>query len=80
MNSQTQYRTIVGDAVGQPDAQYPGERWEKIINVAQERGMPARLESRSIHSADFLELLADRTGWMKLGNVVVGPWQVIAQA
>lgn len=73
----TQYRITVGDSVGQVTDKYPGEQWEKIADIAEERGYKATFERRTVIAAD--EFVTKEDGWLILGNKAITQWQVLAQ-
>lgn len=74
-----QYRiTVSGTSSGVLD-KYPGAQWTKTTDHCEDRGLLATLERRLVTDADILELLTDATGYIKLGNRIVCPWEIMAE-
>lgn len=74
-----QYRiTVEGATSGVLDG-YPGLQWTNTTDHCEDRGLIATLERRLVTDADILELLTDATGYKKLGNRVVCPWEIVAE-
>jgi hypothetical protein len=74
-----QYRITFNDAMGAVLCSLPSEQWTRIADVIEERAGHAILERRFVTDADFLELIDDTTGYIRLGNRVVCPWVVFAE-
>lgn len=73
-----QYRiTVNGQSSGVLDA-YPGDRWNAAAPLYEERGMRATFERRLITDLDILDLVEDTTGYIRIGDRVACPWEVIA--
>ncbi len=77
--SKYQYRLTVNGATGKILNEYPGEQWSRIAEVIDFRGGIATLERRLITDHDILPMLTDPTGFIKPGDKVVCPWEVIAE-
>lgn len=73
-----QYRiTVNGQSSGVLDA-YPGERWNAAAPTYEERGLCATLERRLITDADMLDLVEDTRGYIRIGDQVACPWEILA--
>lgn len=78
MSSNMQYRiTVGGQSSGVLDV-YPGERWNAAAPTYEERGLCAVFERRLITDLDILELVEDTRGYVRIGDRVVCPWEIIA--
>lgn len=58
---------------------YPGDRWTRIADTLDGRGGHAVLYGRTINEADILGMLADTTGWIRLGDRAISPWQILSE-
>jgi hypothetical protein len=74
-----QYRVTVNGNIGKVVDKYPSEQWARVAETCEERGYCAKLERRLITDTEILDLVVDNTGYMKLGNRVACPWEVIAE-
>ena len=75
---QYQYRITVNDQQHITD-NYPGEQWERIAQVQEERGFNAKLERRLITDVSILPMLENAKGYLKLKGKVICPWEVLAE-
>lgn len=77
-----QYRITVNAAQSEITGALPSQQWAKIANVWNARsGIRARLESRLIASPAILRLIpdAEKRGYFEIDDVVVCPWETIAE-
>lgn len=70
-----QYRITVNGSIGPVLTTYPGEHWSHVATCSEDRGLTATLERRLVTDTSILELLTDATGYLKLGNTVLCPWE-----
>jgi hypothetical protein len=76
--SSLQYRVTVNGAESTISSEYPGEKWERIANVWEERGgITAKLERRLITDSSILSLV-NPEGYIQLGATVACPWETLA--
>jgi hypothetical protein len=74
-----QYKISVNGAEGRILDSSPDKDWKRIAEFLEARGGHAILYRRFITTPDILPLLADKTGIIRLGDVVVCPWRIIAE-
>jgi hypothetical protein len=74
-----QYRITVNGTQAPITSEYPGAKWTITTDHCEDRGLPATLERRLITDLEILDMLIDTTGYMKLGNRVACPWEVLAE-
>jgi hypothetical protein len=74
-----QYRITVNNNQSPITDIYPGNQWSKIAQHQQERGYHATLERRLITDESILPLLANPKGYLKLKDMVICPFQIMAE-
>ena len=74
-----QYRITLNNTQSPITDEYPGDQWKQIAEHQEERGYHAILEERLITDESILPLLTNPAGYLKLKNMVVCPWQVMAE-
>jgi hypothetical protein len=75
-----QYRITFNGTEGPITEHIDSERWSRCVDVAEQRGLYARLERRLITDRDILPLLEDPKGYMQIDNLVICPWEILAEA
>lgn len=78
----TYYRITLNSEHGMPLRTYPAEQWAEIALRSEDRGWEATLERQHVFDGDadlFMAGLVDTTGYVRLGDKVATPWQVIAE-
>ena len=75
-----QYRLKVNAAESEIMESLPAEQWKKAVDAAEDRGLHATLERRLITSPDILKMLVNPAGYMRIGEIVICPWEVLAEA
>ena len=75
-----EYRIVFSGTHGATSQHIDSERWSKCCDVAEERGLSARLERRFVTDREILPSLCDATGWLILKDVVISPWEILAEA
>lgn len=80
-SSYMQYRITVNGSQGEITDHIDNQRWEKICDVCEDRGLYAKLERRLITDKTILQMIEDKTGYMELDeNTVICPWDILAEA
>jgi len=74
-----QYRITLNNTQYSITDEYPGDQWSQIAENQQERGYHAILERRLITDETILPLLANPKGYLKLKDMVITPFQIIAE-
>jgi hypothetical protein len=73
------YRITVNGSIGSILSSYPAEQWGQIAETYESRGLTARLERRLVTDTEILELVPDTAGYIRLGDRVACPWEIIAE-
>lgn len=74
-----QYRiTVEGQSSGVLST-YPGAQWATAAENCEARGLNATFERRLITDLDILDLVPNAQGYIRIGNRVACPWEVIAE-
>lgn len=74
-----QYQLEVNGAKGPITSEYPGEQWTRISQTHEQRGGKATFYRRLITDHDILPLLTGRSGYIKLPNDTICPWEILAE-
>jgi hypothetical protein len=73
-----QYRITVNGCTG--PIKDNSSTWGNTTDIIDSRGGIATLERRFVTTHDFLELIEDHKGHIKLkNNMLLCPWEIIAQ-
>lgn len=71
-----QYRISVNGATSRVLGTLPSEQWSQATEITEERGGVATLERRLVCDPGILDLVADTSGYIRLGERVACPWEV----
>jgi hypothetical protein len=74
-----QYRITLNNTQYPITDTYPGDQWSQIAEHQQERGYHAILERRLITDESILPLLTNPKGYLKLKDMVICPFQIMAE-
>ena len=81
MTDRTQYRIVCNDAVKEYES-LPSDQWSRSAMLADDRGYNVKLQSRFICNDDdglFWAGLTNKTGVMRIKDMVIMPWETIAE-
>lgn len=73
-----QFRVTVHGTTG-PIVDHIPDNWSEIARYIENRGGTAALERRLITDKSILPMLADTTGYIVIGDIVICPWEVLAK-
>jgi len=75
----TQYRLLINGVQSAVMDHYPADQWQQAAAMVEARGGKCTLERRLITDDSILPLLANPVGYICVGNMVICPWEIIAE-